>query len=392
MVEAFFILLLLLPRVAAIGSVSVPPPSTMTLSEEVPQSPSELQSHLDALHGKLRENLDVMYNCQENENKIKCSAGDVGDEAGTENIEIVEHKTRREHRPLPTGVKNTTWCSLCDFTCHDNSDYADNADKAKCSAMNRDGQCKRCPAECHWTAYKNVPYIVVNVPYTVKTMKTMKEPHRGDGVNNNNNAEPSHMRGDRLVVQLQLQYCAAFREAQQCVSQMKSCIERLKAAGITVSVKSEAEYISMLIRSEETKKEAGWHARVTSLKELQCQAECILSSAQQSDAPQSQRHFEAGVTALLPHPAPQAPIPAGLCRQFSACDLCTANGGLSSPPQPTRLSFSPLRTGKTFSGLNAEKGTVQAFLIEVGLPDPIPSHSEPGSAFLWPSWWMPFCN
>ena len=240
-------------------------PFSMRLSKEVLRQRRDIQCHLDYLHGKMREMLDIMSNCKENEKNIKLFEADIN--LGKD-FEIIEHKTRREHRELPPGVKNTTWCSLCDSTCHDNCGIPDNADKSRCVAMDANGNCKHCAAKCGWTAHKNVPYIVANVPYTEKTINQER-------FDVNNKGMEGKTRAQRLLARFQQEYRTAFQEAQRCVVQMKMCIDRLKDIGIIVRVESEADYIRMLIDSEEEKKEVGWHERVKSLKDMYGKADLM---------------------------------------------------------------------------------------------------------------------
>jgi GTP-binding protein EngB required for normal cell division len=55
--------------------------------------------------------------------------------------------------------RHVTLCMICNFTCHDNCFFANDADKAKCCAMGTDGHCTVCPRKCHWKNHHNASYI-----------------------------------------------------------------------------------------------------------------------------------------------------------------------------------------------------------------------------------------
>ena len=54
------------------------------------------------------------------------------------------------HEDISGRGIHTTTCMTCNFTCHSNCAFADNADKAKCVAMSPTGDCKVCPRKCIW--------------------------------------------------------------------------------------------------------------------------------------------------------------------------------------------------------------------------------------------------
>ena len=58
---------------------------------------------------------------------------------------------------MPKGLHNTV-CDGCRHTCHKICIFADNNDKERCSAMDSNGYCKRCPGKCHWKVHKNYKY------------------------------------------------------------------------------------------------------------------------------------------------------------------------------------------------------------------------------------------
>ena len=67
--------------------------------------------------------------------------------------------TKQRMVDTPPGVY-TTNCLNCNYTCHDNCAYSNNADKKDCCAMDDDGNCKICPDKCIWSKHIKNPYIL----------------------------------------------------------------------------------------------------------------------------------------------------------------------------------------------------------------------------------------
>jgi len=59
----------------------------------------------------------------------------------------------------PEGT-HVTVCLQCNYTCHDNCAFANDSDKARCCAMDPNGNCKMCAGKCHWSEHFNTTYII----------------------------------------------------------------------------------------------------------------------------------------------------------------------------------------------------------------------------------------
>ena len=70
-----------------------------------------------------------------------------------------------ETEPTEPGFY-TTNCITCNRTCHENC-TVDQLEQ--CPAMDRNGLCKVCPKNCHWSAHKNQPYV-----YVIRSHRTEK--------------------------------------------------------------------------------------------------------------------------------------------------------------------------------------------------------------------------
>ncbi|KAL7579154.1 hypothetical protein ACA910_019175 [Epithemia clementina (nom. ined.)] len=70
---------------------------------------------------------------------------------------IVVEVQRSVKKELPAGV-HVTLCSKCNYTCHKKCAFSNDADKAKCCAMGRNGKCMICPGHCEWKDHHNASY------------------------------------------------------------------------------------------------------------------------------------------------------------------------------------------------------------------------------------------
>jgi len=144
--------------------------SDLTLTIEV----LEQRQQLSDLVAELRPQIDLGFSQLKQWEEIMQQIEQNKDLANANKHFDIKHKVNVSHKvPLPTG-KHTTWCSVCNNTCHKICRRKNDEDKARCSSMDKDGKCKVCPKKCHWSSHCNNTHYVV--------WKTEKKVTRSDEI------------------------------------------------------------------------------------------------------------------------------------------------------------------------------------------------------------------
>jgi len=120
----------------------------------------------------IRPLLDQGLSCMETIRKLHSAIKDNKYTINTsKNFKIKITKPDFKTRELPQGIHTTT-CLTCNFTCHPNCAYSDDAEKSNCCAMSN-GYCTVCSGKCYWNSHKNVPYVIEIT--TIEEEVTQKE-------------------------------------------------------------------------------------------------------------------------------------------------------------------------------------------------------------------------
>ena len=183
--------------------------------------------------------------------------------------EITVTKQRKINAPKGTYVTN---CAECHFTCHESCAYADDRDKWMCSAMDSGGQsnarCTVCPGKCRWNNHFNNGYhFELYEEVEIRTKQELLEKYN-QAKSAKANVEGMISTMENELKQLQLTVLYNIRQA-------RSCLKRLDEIALKPNPLTEVEYIDLLIKSEEQKKEPGWKNRMDYYHQVRQQAEIL---------------------------------------------------------------------------------------------------------------------
>ena len=158
---------------------------------------------------------------------------------GAKNFEIEEQK--RVHCAVG---QHTTYCYLCNYTCHKICYISSSKNKRHCASMNN-GICTVCPNKCEYILHNDNEYyyefIIKNVKKTLEDLKSIY-------VYANKNLSAAK----QIIIGLNKEFNKIYFEIQE---QLKKYIERLNQIALKPNViKSREEYIDILINSEELEK------------------------------------------------------------------------------------------------------------------------------------------
>ena len=234
------------------------PSKSLESSKEVLRARKSIEDDIIFFKRKLDEGLAIMQEIestrvqiQKNEQKIK----------DNENFTYTVKATKFRQKDLPAGV-HTTNCEICNRTCHNNCIYADNNDKEKCCAIDSDGKCKRCDGHCHWTAHKNLPYIIEY--YEVEEKKEY-ENLKKEFVDSKNKV-PTFQ---QVLLGLETQYDNKFIDCFEICEKLTSSANKLKIIALNANPNQKTEeYINLLIANEKREQKKGWVERKDKLEEI----------------------------------------------------------------------------------------------------------------------------
>ncbi|CAL8366423.1 unnamed protein product [Boreogadus saida] len=155
----------------------------------------------------------------------------------------------------------TTNCEPCQRTCHHPCKISIDADKNRCIAFDKDGNCKQCEKKCHWSVHSNQTYRWVYEEVTEKrTYNDLKENYK--------KASKEAMSVEDIIKQMQLEYELLQDEVVKLIEHSAECLNILKEIALKPNPLSTPEYIDLLIAKEKTEAMPGCTERINKLKHM----------------------------------------------------------------------------------------------------------------------------
>jgi len=236
---------------------------SLTLTREVLKEREHLETLIPGLQIQVKVGLNQMDAIQQEEEALKLHQKSIMDNKDF-NYFVTEQKIRQVK--LPTGT-NTTTCRKCNFTCHEKCAYSDDREKAKCTSMSK-GSCTVCPNRCLWSEHSNVPYRIDYYSEKVtKTYNSKKERH--------DKAKSGKQLVECLLAEKQQQHDDLQIEVYSLVKKIQESLERLREIALKPNPLTEADYLQILIASEEAEMKPGWKERVKQFNVLLHEAEVL---------------------------------------------------------------------------------------------------------------------
>lgn len=181
------------------------------------------------------------------------------------NFEYLVDEDFQEKIDLTGKGQYTTNCLTCNYTCHESCAFANDSDKAKCCAMNREGACVQCPKGCHWKLHHNTPYIIKWSKRQVKKRyDEMKKKYE--------EATKKTLTQEQVLEQMN-QDISRQEEAIQVMMEVISKLNnRLKEIALRPDPMSTFQYIELMIASEKREKKSGFEGRIDALEKCKKRA------------------------------------------------------------------------------------------------------------------------
>lgn len=159
----------------------------------------------------------------------------------------------------------TTNCLTCNYTCHENCHIPEDSQKSLCIAMDQHGKCKECPGFCQWDSHHNTPFIIRWVSTEVK--KTYRE-----------KMELYNSAKEQVISQTQVlqKMTEHIKDLEKSIAQLLDKVmefnNRLKEIALNENPMNTAEYIELMIKSEERERKPNYKYRINVLHEFKRKA------------------------------------------------------------------------------------------------------------------------
>ena len=242
---------------------------TLRLTKDVLNERHQIEVDIEGIQADIQKGLNTLEMLKTEVQVVKNHEADINKNKDFTYTVNEEHIV---HIDIPPG-RHTTTCLTCNRTCHKNCAYADDEDKALCSAMNKDtGYCRICPRFCYWKMHKNVPYLLElerkTVVRTAADLKARFEDAKGKKLST------AQVIKNMLeeIEQIQVNVLA-------CTESVRFSLKRLAEIALKPNPLSTTEYIDILIESERSQARPGWMERVEQLKAVRAQAEYMMKLA-----------------------------------------------------------------------------------------------------------------
>lgn len=233
---------------------------SLKLTSRVLQKRRQLEIDIMNIQRQVREGTDKLAEIHQHETILDQHRREAD---ANKNFTAEVTKPKCEQVALDPGVHTTT-CFICNRTCHERCAFADNADKASCSAM-KDGYCQECPNKCIWSEHKNVPYryeytMVIETITFEQLKKTYEQANEEVG------------KKTTLLDRIKTAFNELREKNLDLVKNVKECINELQTIALKTNPLSSAEYIELLIETEREEKKPGFENRMKMLEDMKKQA------------------------------------------------------------------------------------------------------------------------
>ena len=185
----------------------------------------------------------------------------------TYDISVTKH--RQTFVEKGTYVTN---CVNCNSTCHYPCYIPDNNEKFQCLAMedqsDRDTTCTICTGRCSWKFHFNNGFVFELYEETeTKTCDELKRKYE-EGIEGRKTVQAMVDNITKIIISTR-------EDVKKKMNQVQGCLAQLNKIALRTNPLTEEDYLEMLIRSEEDKKQAGYLGRIKFYKEALQDAQIV---------------------------------------------------------------------------------------------------------------------
>ena len=236
---------------------------SLQLTKEVLEERKQLEVIMQSLPCQIKAILGKIGTLQQEEHIMEQHKADI---AASKNFKYEVMEPRIVKRNTVPG-QYVTNCTKCNFTCHQDCAYANNDDKRYCCAMSGE-HCDVCKLQCHWSFHVNNPFWFEAQEVTVeKTYDELKKRYEA--------ALSGKSSKENIVSMIRAEVATSYQEVFLMIRQAQQILRQLDEIVLHPNPLSAAEYIDLLIHTEEMDGGPGTVQRVKCLQNVRKQAEVM---------------------------------------------------------------------------------------------------------------------
>nr|XP_023676740.1 uncharacterized protein LOC111848744 [Paramormyrops kingsleyae] len=238
---------------------------SLRLTREVLKERKELETAVTGLQPQIRAGLAKLDEIKRTQQIIRKHEAEINT---NKNFEFEVELTKPVQVSIEGSGQYITNCQQCHFTCHYPCYIPDDKDKAKCNAMDPQGNCNVCPGKCIWNVHFNQKY--------KWEYKKMKEKRTSKELKANyEKASGAKLTAQEIIKKQQEEILRLQDEVLELMEEMQRCLGRLQQIALKPNPLSTPEYIDLLIESEKAEAKPGFLQRIQSLEAMREQAVII---------------------------------------------------------------------------------------------------------------------
>ncbi|XP_069488515.1 uncharacterized protein [Ambystoma mexicanum] len=243
---------------------------SLRLTKEVLEERKQLEVVVEGLQPQIRAGLTKQEEIRKTKSVLEQNRDKM---KANENFEYEVPKTVSKKEEVIGFITN---CQKCHHTCHYPCQIPDDGEKHRCNAMDENGSCRICPANCIWNVHFNQKYKwIYETEIERGTYQELKE-----------NYEKAHgevMTAEGIFEQLNEELAGVEEKVVDLIEELSTCIQRLEEIALKPNPLSTPEYIDLLIISEKEDAKPGYMERIQSLMSMKERAVLISNVSSRND-------------------------------------------------------------------------------------------------------------
>ncbi|XP_032903629.1 uncharacterized protein LOC116990183 [Amblyraja radiata] len=238
---------------------------SLSLTREVLKERKQLEVAVEGLQIQIRAGLTKLEELRKTEQALNQHQTELD---ANKNFEYEIEVTDPVQVDISGRGNYITNCQKCFFTCHYPCGIPNDDDKRKCSAMDKQGNCKICPEKCIWNVHFNQKYKFDYVTKKEKrTYSELKEKYE--------KAYGARMTQQNVMESLKREFADVECTVLVLIDQLSGSIRRLEEIALRPNPLSTPAYIDLMIQSEKEEAKPGFVERIQTLREVKERAELV---------------------------------------------------------------------------------------------------------------------
>ncbi|XP_052808194.1 uncharacterized protein LOC128237048 isoform X1 [Mya arenaria] len=153
-----------------------------------------------------------------------------------------------------------TFCTECQFLCHERCAFEDDDDKMYCAVMNEEKYCTVCPRNCFWKTHKNfIPSVFESITKTeTETLEDIKAKYE--------EAEGKQLTKKQTIEIMDCDLKKLVKRIEGMIRKCQGCLKKLSEIALRPDPLTITDHIQLMIEGEKKGGKPGWENRIKVLE------------------------------------------------------------------------------------------------------------------------------